>query len=428
MSSLKKLLPTLLALILAFGAVSLDAKEKKGKAAPPPSKATGVIRAEVYKKMEVAQKAFEAKDYKASLAALDVVKGGEAKLNNYERATLYNLYAATYYSLDDVPKAIEAYGVVLKQPDLPVGLRDNSLYAMAQLHFISENYAKTIEVAKQWLSVVAQPSPEGYALLAQASYQMQNYPEAEKALLTSMRISKERGQAPKEPALALLRAIFYERKQYAKAAKVLEVLVANFPAKATYWQQLAGMRGLMGEQRQQLTTMHAAYRGRLLKSEQDLLNLARLYMVQEVPASAVRLISEGMKDKVIKDSPDNLQLFAQALSMAREYEQQIPVLKRLAEVTRDPKHYVYLGQAFNQLGQWKEAAAAFEVGLKRPGPDGAASIHMQLGTALFNAGEVAKARPHFVAASQSASLANAASGWVKFVDQELQRREAIAQM
>ncbi|AXQ28494.1 hypothetical protein D0B54_07265 [Solimonas sp. K1W22B-7] len=418
----KLLLVSLTAAVVTLSGLSL-AKDSKDKPVPPPTKQTQVIRAETYKGMEVAQKAYEAKDYNGAIAALDLLKAKEAKFNDYERATLYNLYAAVYYAQDKVPQAIEAYINVLKQPNLPDALRDGSLYAMAQLYFISEQYPKAIAVVKKWLSVSPTPSPEGYALLAQAYYQTQKYKEAEQALVTSLKISKERGQAPKESALALLRAIYYERKEYPKAAKVLEILVGLYPGKAAYWQQLAGMKGLLDQQREQTTLMHAAYRGKLIGSESDILNLARLYMVQDAPYAGVRVLTQGLKDKVVKPNAQNLELYAQALAMSREYEKQIPVLKKLAEISGQSRHYLYLGQAYAELGKWTEAATAFRTALK--GGERTADIQMQLGTALFNADRYAEARGAFTAAQQSPALAQQAAQWVKFVDQEIARREAV---
>ena len=423
----KTLLSGFLALLVAGGmAVASAADGDKKKPVPPPTKKTQVIRAETYKKMEVAQKAFEAKDYKGAIVALDELKSAAAKLNDYERATLYNLYAAVYYAQDKTPQAIQAYQDVLKQPNLPEGLRDSSLYSMAQLHFIAENYPKAIQVIKKWLSVVAEPSPEGYALLAQAHYQMQNYAEAEKALTTSLKISKKRGQEAKESALALLRAIYYERKDYAKAARVLEVLVTNHPDKSTYWQQLAGMRGLMDQQRQQLLLLHAAYKGRLLTRELELLNLARLYMVQDAPYAAVTLLAAGMKDKMIDPNSDNLQLYAQALAMAKEFERQIPALKKLAEMTGEARHYVYLGQVYNELGDWEKAAVAFESALKGKDLKDAGGVRIQLGTAQFNAGRLSEARRTFIAASESAENGETAANWIKFVSSEIERKKVLS--
>lgn len=419
----------ILAAVVALTLVVADAKEKDGqKAVPPPTKKTQVIRAEVYKKMEVAQQAFEAKSYPAAIAALDSLKSGEAKLNDYERATLYNLYAAVYYAQDKLPQAIGAYQQVLKQPNLPDALRDSSLYSMAQLYFIQENYPLAIKVVEKWLAVVAEPSPEGYALLAQANYQLQKYPEAEKALTTSLKISNDRGQQPKESALALLRAIYYERKEYAKAAKVQELLLRLQPDNASYWQQLAGIRGLMDQQREQVNLLHAAYRNQLLTNEGDLLNLARLYMVQGAPYPAVRLLTKGFKEKTIKVNLENLQLYAQALSIAQEFRQQVPVLEKVAEMSGEARHFVYLGQAYNELGDWKNAIASFRSALKGKNLDKPGDTYMQLGTALFNDHQYAEARRQFAAAAETPTLALAAGNWIKFVDQEIQRREAVGNL
>jgi len=421
---LRGLATILLVIGVAVSGLAL-AKDKKEKPVPPVTKQTQAIRAETYKKMEVAQQAFEAKNYNAAIAALDVLKATEEKLNDYERATLYNLYAATWYALDKLPQAIASYNAVLKQPNLPDALRDASLYAVAQLYFISEDYPKAIQVIQKWLSLAKEPNPDGYALLAQAYYQTQKYAEAEKALTRSMQISRERGQTPKEAALALLRAIYYERKEYAKAARVLEVLVTNYPTKASYWQQLAGMRGLLDQQRQQLLVIHAAYRTGMVSSESELLNLARLYMVLEVPYPAVRLMTKAFKAKTIKPTAETLQLYAQALAMAREYEQQIPVLQKLAEMTGEAKHYVYLGQAYNEIGEWEKAASSFRTALKASNLDKRADTYMQLGTALFNANQFAEARTQFIAAAESPALAQSAGNWIKFVEQEIARREAV---
>jgi tetratricopeptide (TPR) repeat protein len=422
---LKGLIAASMALAVLLSGYSIAADKKS---VPPPTKVTQTIRAETYKSMEASQKAYEAKDYAGALSALDGLKAKQDKLNDYERATLYNLYAAIYYAQDNPKKAIESYNTVLKQPNLPEGLRDSSLYALGQLYFIAEDYPRAIQIIQKWLAVVAEPSPEGYALLAQAYYQTQKYAEAEKSLITSLKISKERGQTPKEAALALLRAIYYERKDYPKAARVLEILVASYPDKASYWQQLAGMKGLMDQQREQVNLMHAAYRAKLLTSETDLLNLARLYMVQDTPYPAVLVLTRGFKDKSIKLSADNLQLYAQALAMAKEYKQQIPVLKKLAEMTGEAKHYAYLGQAYNETGDWANAADAFRSALKAKNLEKPADTQMQLGTALFNANKFAEAREHFVAASSSTSLATSAGNWIKFVDQEIARREAVRNM
>jgi tetratricopeptide (TPR) repeat protein len=303
-------------------------------------------------------------------------------------------------------------------------MRDGSMYSLAQLYFLAEDYPKTVAVLNKWLGMVAEPSPEGYALLAQTHYQTQNFAEAEKALVTSMKISKSRNQVPKEAALALLRAIYYERKEYEKAAKVLEVLVTAYPGKGTYWQQLSGMYGLLDRQSDQTNLMHVAHRAKLVEKEGDLLNVARLYLIAEVPYPAVLVLVRGLKDKVIKRNVENLQLLAQALSLAREYKLQVPVLKELAEMSGESRHYVFLGQAYNELAEWDNAVSAFRSALKGKNVQNTENIQMQLGTALFNADQLQDARNAFELASGSENLKEGAKNWIKFVDNEIARHEA----
>ena len=420
-----RLLRSIAAVLCVALATQTFAADKKPPPVKPPTKQTQVIRAEVYKKMDVAQKAFEAKDYAGAITALDALKTGYDKLNDYEKATLWNMYGATLYTKGDTRGAIDAYLNVLKQNNLPDGLRDGGLHTLAQLYFITEEYDRAIAVVKQWMAVMTAPQPDGYVLMAQAYYQKKNYKQTELNLLQALQIAKTQNITPKENWLALLRAVFYEEKQYVKSAKVLEILISLYPENGSYWQQLAGMDGLLEKQQEQMNILHGAYRVGLLSNEGDLLNLARLYMVQNIPYPAAQLISKGMVAKNIKVNAETLQLYAQALVMAREYDRQIPVLKKLTEMTGESKHYVYLAQAYFQLDKWPESAAALREALKAKNVTKPAEIQVQLGNALYNAGKLEEARDVFAIAAKNPSTAESASNWVKFVGTEIQRKKAL---
>lgn len=424
MSGLRHATAILLAGLLI--SAPLHAQDSK-KPEKPRTKQTQFLSQAVFKDLDQAQQAIDAKDYAGALAALDAVKARGDTLNDYERATLYNLYAAVYYSQDDTAKAIGAYIEVLKTPNLPEGLRDSTRFALAQMYFVSEDYPRAIRVLKQWFEAVPEPSADAYVLLAQAHYQLEDYPQAERSLIDALKLAKSKQQAPKENWLALLRAVYYELGDYAKAAKVLEILVASHPSES-YVLQLSGMYGLMGEQSKQLATLHAGYLGGLVTNKGDLLNLARLYLVEDVPYPAVQLLTQAFRDKAIEPDAETLQLYAQALSLAQEREAQIPVLKRLAELTGQARHYAFLGQAYVEAGQWESAIEAFNSALRGKDLDDADAIRMQLGTAQFNAGRLNEARRTFIAASQSDQHGETAANWVKFVGAEIQRKQAMTQM
>lgn len=408
---------------LAAGAVGTaqGADDKKPK---PATKVTQTLSQATYKQMEVAQKAFDAKNYKAAEAALDVLKAKIDKLNDYERATLWVQYAAIYRTTDDNKRAIEAYSNVLKQKNLPDGLRDNALFALAQTYFLIEDYPKSIKIMDRWFSVVSDVQPDAYILYAQAYYQQQKYAQAKGPILKALSIAKERKQEPKENWLGLLRAVFFELKDYKSAIRVMEILVTTYP-KETYFVQLAGLYGLEGNQHRQAVVMHAAYKGGYLTNAADLLNLARLYLAEEAPQRAVDLITAKMKDKSVPLNAENLQLLAQALAIAKEVDRSIPVLTKLASLTGESKHYNYLGQAYTQTGDWTKAAEAYRAALNGKNVSNPDSLSMQLGTALYNNGKLVEAKQAFTTASQSQAQADAAANWVKFINSELERNAAL---
>lgn len=411
-----------LSLALAVG--TGIAGEAKNKPVRPPSKQTQTLRADTYKKMEVVQTAFDNKDYPGAIRALDEINARADKLNDYERAMLWNYYAAVRYAQNDVKGAIAAYSMVLKQPNLPEGLRNNSLYSLAQMYFISEDYKKAVVVLNRYLTTVENPSPDAHVLLAQAHYQTSDFRGAEKSLLTALRMARANQQPPKENWLALLRAVYYEQKEYDKSVKVLEALAGRY-IKDSYWLQLSGMYGLDDQQQRQLAALHAAYRNGMVTRAADLLNLARLYMVEGAPFSAVRLLTRSMRDKQLVLNVENLQLYAQALSLAKEYEQQVPVLKKLAEMSGEARHYVYLGQAQAELGHWGDAIDSYRAAFKQGGLEDPAAVQMQLGTALFNDGQLLDARESFMVARSSPKVGPTAANWVKFVTAEIEKRDAL---
>lgn len=416
---------TALAMVLGLGSLPVaQAADDKPKAKPEATKVTQTLSQATYKQMEVAQKAFDAKDYQGAEAALDVIKAKYDKLNDYEKATLWIQYAAVYRTMDNSRKAIEAYSNVLKQNNLPDGLRDNALFALAQTYFLVEDYPKAIRVLDKWFSVVADVQPDAYILYAQAYYQQQKYAEAKAPILKALSIAKQRKQEPKENWLGLLRAVFFELKDYNSAVRVMELLVSNYP-KDSYFVQLAGLYGLQGNQRKQLNVMHAAYKGGYVTNVGDVLNLARLYLAEEAPQQAVNLITARMKDKLIPVNAENLQLLAQSLAIAKETERSIPVLTKLAGLTGESKHYNFLGQAYAQTGEWGKAAEAYAAALKGSNVANPGSLSMQLGTVLYNNGKLAEARSAFSQASGSESQNEAAANWIKFINSEIERNQAL---
>lgn len=422
---MRYLIISLMASLLAAGPVWAQ-KDDEGRRKPP-TKVTEKLSAQVYAEIEKAQLALEAKNLAEAETIMNGLKARGDKLNDYEKAQMYNFLAAIHYEQNRLEDTIADYIAILKLDNPPEQIRTNSLFRLAQLYFVSEDYARAIRVLEEWEKQVESVRPEAYMLKAQAYYQLEDYAAAKGPVIEAMKEARRREQPLQENWLALLRAIYYEQGDYPNAVKVLGQMVQRWP-KPSYYTQLAGMLGLMGQQKAQLYVMHAAHVAGMLVSEPELLNMARLYMAEDAPYPAAELIREGFEAGTIEENAQSLQLLAQALALAKDSEGQIPVLEKAAKLSGEARQYLYLGQAHIAQYQWAEAAEALQQALKIGDLDRPGSVYMQLGTAYYNQKRYSRALQAFKNAGAFEDYAQQSRQWVAFVEQEIQREKAIADL
>lgn len=418
-----------LAALLPLGAAAQDktkpgAAAQPGMAGKPQTRKTQALGKEAYAVLEAAQTLNDAKNHKGAMVKLDELVPRYEKLNDYEKATYWNFKASLHYALDDTAGAMAAYKNVLRQKDVPELMRLNTLYGIAQLAFATGDYAQSVKVMQKWLTLAPEVKPEAHILIAQAQYQLKQYARAEQATLDALKLARQKSLPPKESWLSLLRAAYYEQKDYLKSARVLEALVQRWP-KPSYWMQLAGLYGLAERQPQQLAVLRANYEAGALTKESELLNLARLYLLSDTPFPAVQVLKKGFDQQLLNETPITLQLYAQALSLSKEHRAEIATLAKLAVLSGEAKHYAYLGQAHLRLGQWAEAAAAYRSATQARNVERPGSLHMQIGNALYNQKKYAEARAAFQAALQYSESVKDGALWVNFMDKEIQRLKRL---
>ncbi|MEC9406714.1 MAG: tetratricopeptide repeat protein [Pseudomonadota bacterium] len=397
----------------------------EGSRKPRETRKTEKLSPAVYEQIAEAQVALDEQRLADAESILQTLLADREALTHYEQAQALNFLAAVHYEQGRTDATIEDYKSLLRLPDgVPEQLRDNSLFRLAQLYFVQADYETSIRALDAWMQRVEAVRPEAWLLKAQAYYQLDRHAEAEPAIIEALREARRRKQPLQENWLALLRAVYYELGDYPKAARVLGELIERWPS-ASYYKQLAGMLGLMELQSAQLAVMHAAYVNNMLDSESELLNMARLYMAEDAPHPAIELLDAAMQAGTVEATADNLQLLAQAMALGKEYERQVPVLARAAELSGDARQYVYLGQAQIALNQWAAAAEALEQALSIGGLDRPGSIYMQLGTAYFNLKRHGPARQAFKQAAAYDDYRQQAQQWVAFVNSEVERERAL---
>ena len=393
-----------------------EKKERKTKKAPAMSE-------KVYKKLTEAQELIEAKNYNGGLAVLRELEQ-MPKLTNYEKAQLYNYFAYTYFTLEKYREAIRSYQRVLQQPDLPEALIQNSLYTIAQLYFITEDYQKAIDAINRWFKVTPKPTENAYMLLGQGYYQLEKYKQSLVPLKKAYKLVKDRGDSPKENLLLLLRVNYFNLGDYKNMVKVLKELVQLYP-KPEYWLTMAGAYSELKRFDKQMSIMEMLYESGNLPRGNQQLNLANLFLLHEVPYKAAKILDKGMKQGLIEKNVRNLRLLSQAWIQAGESKKSIPPLKQAAAKDKDGDLEVRLAQAYINLDQYKEGIAALNRGLKKGGIKRKDQAYLMLGMAQFELQRFDSAIKAFRSACKDKRSRKSCEQWLTYVNSEKNRKKEL---
>ena len=419
-------LPMLLAQVLSPvlpGVTLQSAYAQEEKKEERETRRTAAMNNKVYEALQEAQKFAEEKQYAEALKVLDDLRKAR-ELNGYELANLFNLYGFVYYSQENLDKALESYKSVIIQPDIPEGLLIATRYTIAQLYFIQENWREGIKELLEWFKVTTNPGAEAYNLLATAYYQLGDQPNALINIEKAINLYKQDGKIPKENWYGLQRFLYYEKDDFKKVAAILEEMLKHYP-KITYWTQLSAMYGELKQDGKQLYAMEMAYTQGGLEKEGDLVRMAYLYLANEIPYKAAKVLDKGIKEKKIEPTSKNLELLANSWRQAQEVKKSIPEMVRAAEKSDDGELWTRLGSIYLDNEEFKKAADAVNSGLKKGGVKRPDQANLVLGMAYFNLDDYSNARKAFNEAKKDKRSKEYAEQWLGFMEREIERQASL---
>lgn len=387
------------------------------------TKATGAIDAKTFEVLTKAQELAEADRYAEAIQTLDTIKHSD-KLNSYARSQMWNFYAFIYASQEKYREAIGAYKKILAEVDAPDGLILTAKYTMAQLYFQLEDYQSVINFMEAWIREISKPTATAHIMLAQAYYQTKIYDPALNNLLKAIDIEKAQGKKVKENWLRMKAAIYFEKDDTKNTLKTYEELLHHYPS-ITYLRQIAGLHGELGNERKRLTTYDAIYLQGALKKESEVLNLAYMYLGQEIPYKAGKIIEAGMKQNLIKESPKNVETLANAWAQANEHKKAIPALRKAASLSDKGLLYARLAGVYFDAGDFKEAAEAAKKANEKGRLKRKDNNLMLMGMALFNIKDFEGALQGFRQAKKSKKSFSDARKWERYTLSELERLRAL---
>ena len=451
-------------------------EEKKPDFSKFRTRRTPTLSNKIYEKLAgIQEKIEEEKDFEGGIRILEGmlrdIDRGRTEVNPYEMANIWNTYGYIYYNQERYEDAIDAYNRVIENPEgIPLALYRNTLYILAQLQFVLEDYRAAIRQLEDWFDVAENPGPQPWFLLAQAHFQVGNSRRALQLAERAWDLAQERETGMRESWYLLLRALYYERKNFRKTLEVMLELVQNWPKKE-YWTQLSGIYGELEQEERQMLAMETAYLQDILDREKELVNTAYLMLAREMPYKAAQVLEEGIDNGFIEETSKNLDLLGSAWRSAQEMEKALPAMEKAAQLSEEGRIYARLAQIYLDNYRYENAVRAAEAALKKDArllaekakeetaeetapaqtdnnaqpvderearrkikkPEGAVRrpdiLHTVLGIAQFNLGRFDNAKQSFLRASdisEEDATANLADQWLVFITREVRRRALLA--
>ena len=413
---------------LGFDGASVQAEEaKKQKTRRVPS-----MSETVYKKLGAGQEAIDLKDYVTALEVINDALERSKRYNENEIANLHNMRGYIYYLQDNYAGAINEYKRVVQAGDkIPEGLETTTLYTIAQLSYVQENYDDALKYMEIWISKAVNPSAAPRIFLATVYYQKKEYDLAVEQMELGIKIAQERGTTITEQNWSLLTFLYFEKEDWPKVIDTLEILVELFP-KREHWVRLAGVYGQEGFEKKQMYALEAAYTAGFLEKSTDFTNLAGLLMQEEVPYRAAKVLVAGMKAEAVERDAKNLRSLGQAYQVAQEVDSAIEIFEEAAELSDDGKIFERLSYLYLEDDQFDRCVDAASGALDKGGLRKVQSVHIVKGMCLFNQNKLSTARTSFTncrrvaRAEDDKSNQRVCGSWITFIDRESKRQELLS--
>ena len=317
-------------------------------------------------------------DFETVKEILNELLEKKENLRSYDRSVMWNYWGYIYFTEERYTEAMQAYRNLLAEPESTIPLRVASLYTLAQLNFVNDDFEQGVKVLLQWMDEVEVITAQGWSLLSQAYFQLgaDKKTESEKldffekaleSMLKAVQTAEIEEYKPKENWYVLMAACYSELESRIgkdeslyKQLGIYEILVNLYPKKM-YFIQLGGIYSQLSREIDYMVTLKAAYQKDLLDKQTEYLTLASLLLQNNNPYWAAKVLEDGRKKKVpvidektkeekilpvVKDNEKNLKLLADAWRMAQEMDLAIPIMEKAARLAKDGQTYIILGSLY----------------------------------------------------------------------------------
>ena len=406
------------------------AQAQEGEQDEQKTKRSEAMSERVHRRFSKAQDAMEAEDFATAEALLEEITGLRG-LTPYERAQTNNFYGFIHIEKEDYPSAIQSFlGVIaIGGPEvIPAGLYYQTIRTLSQLYMQVGNFPEAIRFGHLWIDSQESPAPRDYIILAQAYFQMDEWQNALDNILMGIETAQNAGMEVEENWRRYQLAAHWELEQFTEALEVSKILLTTWPKK-DYWMQVQGLYSIVDDEARQFAAFWSAYEQDLLDRSNELVTMAQLFMLAEVPYKAAVVLQEGLDSGEIEETAVNYRYLAQAWQLAREDRKALDPLHKAAESEEDIEDkgelYLRLAETYNALSDYDDCASTARQALRIGELKSEGRAYMLLGQCLLEQEEFDEAGDAFTRAARDSDTRKTAIDWQNYLRREAKRRSDL---
>ena len=335
----------------------------------------------------------------------------ERKLSDHERAQVLLLKSDLLLGQERYRDAIAPMERALATGAVPEQRLDQIRYNLGQLYSQVGRYRDAIRVLEAWIRQAKSVPANAYFVLAACHLELN--------ALQAARRWADKGRAESDSLsysqYQFIASIYVQQSDWSILQKLLEEAIQDFPDKVEFWRQLAQVHMERDREPQALAVMRVAYANGLLRRGDDLVRLAQLMRLRNVPWLAANVLEDGLRRKLIEPTSRNWLLLGNSWMAAREYERAYPPLEKAAEMTKKPRDWLRLTRLYAQNAGWGGCIRSADAGL-RAGPPDPGPFQLLRGICAYEEGDRTRALEAFAQARKSKKSAAEAKGWIQFIE------------
>jgi tetratricopeptide (TPR) repeat protein len=344
----------------------------------------------IAKTLKAAQNASKARKWGECLADLRTADAAGSK-TAYDSFIINELTAFCAMSSNDIATATRAYEANLSSPFAADKIAQRTR-DLTKIHFNARNYPKTVELGKSAIKA-GYADADTYLVVAQSYYQQNDFKNSRDFVGSWIRDQAKGGQRPKENAIQIYVTSCMRLKDEACTTAGFEALVTHYPNPAGWANLMQSLFNVRNE-----AAAFNAYRlatdvGAMRRAD-DYTEMAQRAIEKGLPGEAQRILEAAYTAKVFtakRDIDRNQRLLNSAKERAAADRASLAKQDRDAAADKSADADIRVGQAYMSFGQYPEAVAALQRGIKKGTATDPAEAQLVLGIAHLRGGNKAEA-------------------------------------